>query len=482
MEKKLGLGSGIAVCVGLIVATTCLVSLGTGVGSIGRWFIIPLFGVMILNWFVAVSFGELNSLMPNVEGGTGQYLLSGMGPVASIVGNMSAYVITNMLSLTAEVTMCGIVLQELFFPQVDARIVSLAVLALFFVINWFGVDMFSKVQNVVVFLLLASMLLLGLIGLFKMGNAANVVDYAKTAPSFSDIGGVTGLCQMAALAFWLFIGVEFVIPVAKNMKNPKRDVLLSMSLGLVILFVIQSVLGNGMLNYVSMEGLANDPAGMPHMTYAERLLGNIGRYWMGGVTILAAASTVNTVYTSISKILQGMGEEGMAPKVFAKTNRHGAAYPGLILLAVPISLLILSNVAATNGITFLILTGSCFWLVGYCLIHLTVLRLRKKYPDHPRKKWLTLGGIPQILGIVGNIYMIWHIEAGETRTKIYELFFVGLILLLAYAFTWVCLVLKTKPFALVPVEVINRADTKFDELVKQEGEFEGIANTMKANG
>ena len=35
MKKKLGLGSGVAICVGLIVATSCLVSLGTdNVGSL----------------------------------------------------------------------------------------------------------------------------------------------------------------------------------------------------------------------------------------------------------------------------------------------------------------------------------------------------------------------------------------------------------------------------------------------------------------
>ena len=78
MKKKLGLGSGVAICVGLIVATSCLVSLGTGMGSIGRWFIIPLFAVMVLNWFIGISFAELNGLMPRVQGGTGQYLLAGM--------------------------------------------------------------------------------------------------------------------------------------------------------------------------------------------------------------------------------------------------------------------------------------------------------------------------------------------------------------------------------------------------------------------
>lgn len=105
-QKKLGLFSAVAINVGLIVATSCLVSLGTGMGSIGRWFIIPLFLVVILNSFVGLSFSELNGLMPDVDGGTGQYLLAGMGPMASMMGNLSAYVITQILSLTAEIFLC----------------------------------------------------------------------------------------------------------------------------------------------------------------------------------------------------------------------------------------------------------------------------------------------------------------------------------------------------------------------------------------
>ena len=164
------------------------------------------------------------------------------------------------------------------------------------------------------------MVLIGLIGVCKLGISSNVVDYAANAPTFEQIGGFKGLCSYAALAFWLFIGVEFIIPVAKDLKNPRRDVLLSMTIGLVLLFFVQSILGIGMTNYVSLDILANDPAGTPHMTYATNLLGNAGRIWMGIITILAAASTINTVYASVSRIVQGMGEEGMMPSVFAKTN------------------------------------------------------------------------------------------------------------------------------------------------------------------
>lgn len=468
MEKKLGLGSGVAVCVGLIVATSCLVSLGTGMGSIGRWFIIPLFAVMFLNWFIGISFAELNTLMPGVEGGTGQYLLAGMGPLPSLIGNLSAYVITEILSMTAEITLCGAVLKSLFFPGVDNRIISVGIMLVFLLVNLCGVDIFARVQNVVVFLLIASMILIGLIGVFKLGDSSQLVDYAANAPTFEEIGGLKGLCSYAALAFWLFIGVEFIIPVAKDLKNPKRDVLLAMTIGLVLLFVVQSILGIGMTNYVTLDALANDPDSTPHMTYATNLLGDAGRIWMGLITILAAASTINTVYASVSKIVQGMGEEGMMPKVFAKSNKRGAAWFNLVALFVCVSAIIISNLGATEGVSFLLLSGSCFWLLTYCLVHVTVLILRKKYPEHPRKKWLTLAGVPQIVGILGNLYMIWNIDSGDARIKIFKLCGTLFVILVIYSVIWVCCVMKAKPFQSVPVEVINDDSVRFDELVRKE--------------
>ena len=45
-EKKLGLGNVVSISVGLVVATSCLVSLGNGAGTLGSTFI---FAMLILN-------------------------------------------------------------------------------------------------------------------------------------------------------------------------------------------------------------------------------------------------------------------------------------------------------------------------------------------------------------------------------------------------------------------------------------------------
>lgn len=458
-EKKLGLPSAISVCVGLIVATSCLVSLGNGVGLCGKAFVIPMFVVMILNIFIAISFAELHSLMPNVTGGTSQYILAGMGPVISIISNIGAYFIVMTLSSTVELTMCGMVISELFFPQTDPRIISIIIMVIFFIISLLRIDIFAKIQNFAVYLLLAFMLFLGIVGTFGLGTGAEVA--VQTAPTYSSFGEVM---SASAIAFWLFIGVEYVIPISKDLKNPKRDILLSMVLGLVILFIVQALMGTGMANYVSLDILKD--SNTPHMIYASNLLGKAGQYIMGLITILAAVSALNVVYTSVSKILAGMAEDGMLPRVFAKTNRFGASYVGVILIAAFNLILVLLNVANTQGVTFLVLSASVFWLITYCMVHITVIKLRIKYPDRPRKKYLTLLGIPQIIGIIGNIYMIWNISDSESRIKIYILCGILLAIMLIYALIWVCLVMKAKPFKTVDIDTINNGDLSFRDIIK----------------
>ena len=52
-EKKLGLGNVVSVSVGLVVATSCLVSLGSGAGTLGVTCLVSLLlvsiGIFIVN-------------------------------------------------------------------------------------------------------------------------------------------------------------------------------------------------------------------------------------------------------------------------------------------------------------------------------------------------------------------------------------------------------------------------------------------------
>lgn len=111
-----------------------------GHGSCRQNFIIALFVVLILNGFLALSFSELHSMMPKAEGGLGQYTLVGLGPVASMVSTLSAYVIVDILSGSVEIAMCGTVLNQIFLPQIPAPVISVIVLGVLSYVNYKGVD------------------------------------------------------------------------------------------------------------------------------------------------------------------------------------------------------------------------------------------------------------------------------------------------------------------------------------------------------
>lgn len=84
--------------------------------------------------------------------------------------------------------------------------------------NLMGIDMFAKIQNFVAYGLILSLVIMGLLGIFDLGTGEKVSQTMNLATSFSDSFGLLGL------AFFLFIGSEFVIPISKNVKNERKNV------------------------------------------------------------------------------------------------------------------------------------------------------------------------------------------------------------------------------------------------------------------
>jgi amino acid transporter len=231
-----------------------------------------------------------------------------------------------------------------------------------------------------------------------------------------------------------------------------------------------------MTNYVTLEELASSP--MPHMLFAEKVLGDFGKIWMGIITLLAGITTMNTVLPSTAKILQGMAEEKIVPKIFGRKNKKEVAYMGMILIVLADSLMIITGYTNSGSLITMVLAASCFWLTSYILTHACVLVLRKRYPNAPRNKKLTLLGIPQIIGIIGDIYMIWNISSNmDERLEIYKVFLILFAILALYAVIWVKTVMKTDLFKPVSLEKMNsNAEELFEINEKKKLELDGVAD------
>ncbi len=446
MDKKIGLASAIATGVGLILATSCLLVIGQGVSQIGNSFVFSMLIALAFNAFTALSVSELNALMPQLTGGLAQYTLVGMGRFFSVLTMVGGYVVGMTIFGSLEGTMFGRTMNMLFpdlgIPMPIYGIVLMAVIVL---ANCRGVDMFAKVQNVVAYSLIISLILMGLIGCFHLGQGEIIEQDTGLNASFGEIMGLVGT------AFYMFVGCEFVVPLSPFAKKPHITIPLGMIGSLAVVFIMQLFCVFGFSNYVSFADLGTSES--PHMLYGVAVLGEFGRYWMGVVSILAVISTANTVVNSISYLLSGMSRINLVPEIFGRKNKKGAPYIGIITIGTAMTVLVVLSLVASDLLNFFLKVASVFWIIVYLVLHVDVIILRFRMPKVPRTFKVPLGIVIPILGIIGDIYMIYGIDSDpEVRKNVFIACGVMFVVLTVYSLFWVKKVMKKPLFEPVPIK------------------------------
>ena len=448
MDKKLGLASAVATGVGLIIATSCLLSIGQGAAALGNTFIITMIVACLFNILTALSICELNALMPNLSGGMAQYTLASFGPFVSIVVNVGGYLTCQTILGSSEVAMFGNTMSSVFDSvPISGTVYSVLLVAILTVFNLFGVDMFAKIQNIVAYGLIFSLTVMGIMGTLKIGTGEIVEQPAVLSSNPADMFSLLGL------AFFLFIGAEFVVPISPQVKNARRNVPLGMVISLLAILVMQIFVTIGFSHYTPWEELGSST--VPHILYGTMLCGKVGTVWMPIVSLLAVISTVNTAMFSISQICCGMAKINLLPAVFLKKNKRGTPYVGLFLVSAAMMIINLTGLSTSDQLTFLILTGCTFWIFSYIVLHLDVMVMRKRMPKAPRTFKLPLGPVIPIIGVIGNAFMIWNIDPTmEVKVKIYTIFVIVFAVLSVYAVIWTKLKIKRPLFKPYPVKEV----------------------------
>lgn len=412
LRRVMGLPAAIATVVGLVVCNTGIVSAGQGFGMAGPGFIIAMLAAVILNVFIAFSFAELSSMFPKA-GGISSYTMPAMGPFIAILSVISGYVVVCIFAGTAEITVPGLVINE-FVPGIPAKLVSTILLLLMVCINIRGIEFYSLSQIFAAVVKIGSIFLVGVIGLCMIGFIEPVVEPIK---DYNPMGiGVLGL---TAIAFWMFIGVEFVCPLAEELRDPEKQIPFSMLSSLGVILVIFTVFGLTSINFVPMADLAASSA--PHVQVATAVLGKAGQVWMAILAIFMSFGTANTLIASIPRMLYGMAQEGQIPGIFGVLHKKyqtpwvSISFIGLCLL-IPLWI----GVATVEAIVVYILAAAFSWFITYIISHLDVIILRAKYPGMKRSFKTPFYPLPQVLGIAGMLYMMFNIFPDpEMRSQIY---------------------------------------------------------------
>jgi len=447
LKRTLGFISCLSISMGLVVASSTLVTLGQGMGIAGAGFVIAMFAAWALQHFSAQSFGELSCMMPHA-GGLQSYTRVALGALPAMVATIAGYVIPNFFAAPAELAIAGNVISSTFLPMISPTVIGGILLLILVVLNVLGVDIFAKSQITFTLVMMISIAGLGAIGLLGIANPPN---FNITDMPFNPMGW--DVLSLTALAIWLYIGIEFVTPMAQEVKNPEKHIPRSMTIGLLIIFGINLLYGLASLRYVGLEELAESIS--PHILVAEAVLGTPGLIIISLVSLFATASTVNTVIAVVPRMLYGMAANKEVPAFLGKLHpKFRTPWIAILFLSGVIAAFFFGGIAESTNILVFLLAAVSSWLLAYIVAHIDVIVLRLRYPKLKRAYKAPFFPIPQIIGSVGMIFAFFNIFPDpEIRTQIFIWSGAFLLASVIYSVIWIKFVMKEKLFEPTAIDV-----------------------------
>ncbi|BFM50509.1 APC family permease [Marinomonas sp. THO17] len=423
--KKLGLPTMMGICVGLVIVQGAMISALQGTGIGGMAFIAAMITALILAQFNAMSFAELSLMFPE-KGTLATYTQKAIGHFPAIVSVFAGYVVVAILALPVEMFLVDAMLGQLLPGLLPEKVAPLLILGLFTITNLIGTDVFAKVQNLLAFVLISALILIGLVAITGTGEPQP----SLTGPSVDwSFGGVLdgSFIGLVGLALWTMVGVEFICPLIKDVKSPNKNIPRAMHLSLFMIFFIFLAFTYGASLYLDIPSLLESP--LPYLDYANAVFGQAGLIIATIMALAATCSTMNTVLAAVPRMLQGMAEQGQAFPQLKATNKFDAPWVAILMLAIGASIPFF--VFGIDSLIVLVIAATTSWLLAYCVAHINVMVLRKRLPNHNRPYRTPFYPLPQILGVLGMLYIALNNSPTPEMTQMVYSITGGILLLLA---------------------------------------------------
>jgi len=371
LKRVLTLRTVVATSAGLTLATSTFVAAVEVAGYVlgdTAWIAILTGG--ILCFLAAACFSELNGILPTANG-IRLYFSRAFNDQVSLTVSILYMTVVIIGVVGAESYVLSRVLSEVF-PAVPPYIWVVLLLLIVTVMNIRGIKIAGVFQDVITYGLLASLAVISLIALYK-------VNFQLNAP-FSP-GGASGLVHAVALGVFLFVGFEWVTPLAEEVIQVKQ-ISRGMMIALGLLSVTYAVFTVAMTAVVPKDALAASAA--PHMVLARSILGGTGAAWMVALSLAASVTTFNAGMISVSRFMYASAREHVIPAVFSRVSmRFFTPWVSIVTLFF-VALTVAGVTLLTHRYMVLVKLAAAMESIVYVLAGLAVISLRRKMPDQPR--------------------------------------------------------------------------------------------------
>lgn len=268
----------------------------------------------------------------------------------------------------------------------------LAILCILFLsgINYIGVYFGGLVQTIVTFVKIGVMIFLSLaLFIFGDGSLSNLSSGFSISPETSaNLVALIGLSLSGA--FWAYDGWNNVTFISGEVKNPQRNIPLSLLYGTLIVIIVYVLINIAYLYVMPIEEIANSP--LVAAAAAEKIFGKNGGAIISIAVIISTFGAANGSLMASARVPFAMAREKMFFNYLGKVHpRFATPHTSLVVQGIVSSLLVLSG--SFDTITDYVIFATWFF---YMLTAFGVIVLRKKMPDVPRP-----------YKVIGYPYTIW---------------------------------------------------------------------------
>lgn len=391
LKRELGLLHAVMLGVGGAIEAGVFVMLGYATGLAGSAIIIALIICGIINFFTMLSYAELGSTLPKA-GGEYTFSKAAYGGFVSFLTGWFEW-ISNMFYAALSAVGFGLIIS--YLVPVNVPIVALITIVVFTFVNIRGVEEVGKSQVLMVGTLLAI-----LIGFILNGLVFPKVEtFQLIAPS-----GPLGVIQATAFIFVVYLGAEAIAVAQAEIKEPGKTIPRAILLTSIILLIIYPLVAFAMLRIVSPEALVGQSS--PLIYAAELSAGFAGKVALVVAGTIAALSSINTSIMAQSRVAYALSRDGYFPRVFQRIHRrfstpHVAVVVGAVFTAV---------LAATGVINFVGYATDFGFIIGFALVNLSLMKLRKEKPLLHRPFKVPFYPFTPIAGIVTSLFLLVFID------------------------------------------------------------------------
>jgi APA family basic amino acid/polyamine antiporter len=375
------------------------------VGSAG-WLVAVWLITGFMTLVAAVSYGELSAMFPKA-GGQYVYLKEAFNPLIGFLYGWSFFAVIQTATIAAvavafskfagyfipalELTPENLLVEAGFIKIYPAQFVSILLIIFLTYINTRGVKGGKVIQTIFTITKLVSLFGLIIFGFLLAAKAEIWNANWEAAWSMKNLGpdgvvtGVAGSAILGAIAAAM-VGSIFssdswnnVTFIAGEIKNPKRNIGLSLFLGTLIVTIIYVATNLMYISVLPLNDVAFAPQDRVAVAASNQIFGKVGTYVIAIMIMISTFGCINGLVLAGARVYYTMAEDGLFFRKAAGLNKNAVPEWSLWAQCLVAALLCLSGSYGQllDMISFVV-------VLFYALTIIGIFILRKKRLDMER--------------------------------------------------------------------------------------------------